>query len=99
MEDTEEIDAGATSDPDHIQLCELASRPTLDSRFRVWVTLSKAGYSKGWRRRETHCASSHNQNKDNTFKNKKQPELPENRTVWKPDNQGVKAETLTQTGR
>ena len=33
------------------------------------------------------------------FTNKKQPELTENRTVWKSDNQGVKEETLTQTGR
>ena len=30
------------------------------------------------------------------FKNKKQPELTENRTVWKSDNQGDKEETLTQ---
>ena len=36
---------------------------------------------------------------NNKFKSKKQPELTENRTVWKPDNQGVKEETLTQTGR
>ena len=33
------------------------------------------------------------------FKNKKQPELTENRTVRKSDNQGDKEETLTQTGR
>ena len=33
------------------------------------------------------------------FKNKKQPELTENRTAWKSDNQGEKEETLTQTGR
>ena len=32
-------------------------------------------------------------------KTKKEPELPENRTVWKSDNQGDKEETLTQTGR
>ena len=32
------------------------------------------------------------------FKNIKQPELLENRTVWKSDNQGVKEETFTQTG-
>ena len=42
-------------------------------------------------------ASSHNQ-KDNKFKNKNQPELPENRTVWKSDNQRVK-ETLIQNCR
>ena len=29
-------------------------------------------------------------------KNKKQPELPEDRTVWKSDNQGVKEETFIQ---
>ena len=33
------------------------------------------------------------------FKNKKQPELTENRTSRKSDNQGVKEETLTQPGR
>ena len=33
------------------------------------------------------------------FKNKKQPELTENRTVWKSDNQGDKEDTFIQTGR
>ena len=33
------------------------------------------------------------------FKNKKQPELTENRTVWKSDYQGDKEETFIQTGR
>ena len=33
------------------------------------------------------------------FKNKKQPELTENRTAWKSSNQGDKEETLTQTSR
>ena len=33
------------------------------------------------------------------FKNKKQPELTENRTAWKSNNQGDKEETLTQTSR
>ena len=40
----------------------------------------------------------HNQKKDNKLKNKKQPELPENQTVWKSDNQVVK-ETFIQTDR
>ena len=31
------------------------------------------------------------------FKNKEQPELRENQTVWKSDNQGDKEETLIQT--
>ena len=53
-----------------------------------------------WRHTWTHCAPSHNQMKDNNkFKNKKQPELTENQTVWKSDNQGVKEETFIQTGR
>ena len=44
--------------------------------------------------------ASHNQKKDNNkFKNKKQPQLPENRTVWKSDNQEVKEETFIQTSR
>ena len=33
------------------------------------------------------------------FKNKKQPELPENQTVWKSDNQEDKEETVIQTSR
>ena len=47
----------------------------------------------------THTASSHNQKKDNKYKNKKQPELPENQTVSKSNNQGVKEETFIQTDR
>ena len=34
-----------------------------------------------------------------TYKQKKQPELTENRTVWKSDNQGDKEETFIQTSR
>ena len=30
---------------------------------------------------------------------KKQPELPENQTAWKSDNQGVKEEAIIQTSR
>ena len=41
----------------------------------------------------------HNQKKDNKFKNKKQPDLTENKTVWKSDNQEVKEETFNQTCR
>ena len=33
------------------------------------------------------------------FKNKKQPELTDNRTAWKSDNQGDKEETFIQTSR
>ena len=33
------------------------------------------------------------------FKNKKQPELTDNRTVWKSDNQGDEEDTFIQTGR
>ena len=33
------------------------------------------------------------------FKNKKQPKLTENQTVWKFDSQGDKEETFIQTGR
>ena len=54
-----------------------------------------------WRKRHKsiHFASSHKQKDNNKCKNKKQPELPENRTVWKSNNQGVKEETFIQTGR
>ena len=42
----------------------------------------------------------HNQKKDNSLsKNKNQPEVPENQTVWKSNNPGVKEETFIQTGR
>ena len=44
----------------------------------------------------THTASSHNQKKDNKYKNKKQPELTEKQTVWKSDSQGVKEEIFIQ---
>ena len=33
------------------------------------------------------------------LKNKNPPKLPENRTVWKSNNQGVKQKTFIQTGR
>ena len=33
------------------------------------------------------------------LKTKKQPELPENRTIWKSGNQGVTEETFIQTSR
>ena len=47
-----------------------------------------------------HCASSHNQEtENNNLKTKKQPELTENRTVWKSNNQGDKEETFIQTSR
>ena len=36
---------------------------------------------------------------NNQIKNQKQPEVPKNRTVRKSDNQGVKEETVTQSGR
>ena len=52
-----------------------------------------------WRCRQTHCASSHNQKDNNKFKNNKQPELTENWTVWKSNNQGVKEETFIQICR
>ena len=42
-------------------------------------------------RRETHFASSHNWKKDNNkFKDKKQPELPENWTALSPTNKEIK---------
>ena len=48
---------------------------------------------------DTLC-SSHNQKKDNNkFKNKKQPELTENQTLWMSNNQDIKEETFTQMSR
>ena len=44
--------------------------------------------------------STQSKKKDNTnFKTKNTPELPENQTIWKFDNQGIKEETFIQTGR
>ena len=43
---------------------------------------------------QIHFASSHNKKKE--FKNKKPPEWPENRTVYKSDNQGVKEENSSR---
>ena len=58
---------------------------------RFWGLLAKM---------EAHCAYSHNQKKNNNnLKTKKQPELTENRTVWKSDSQGVKEETFIPTSR
>ena len=48
------------------------------------IKLGKMGFQPRWRHRQILFASSHNQKKDNNqLKNKKQPELPENLTVWK----------------
>ena len=43
--------------------------------------------------------SSNNQKKHNNWSKNKKQELPENWTVGKSDNQGVKEETSIQTGR
>ena len=57
----------------------------------------KGNFRLRWRCRYIHFASSHNQKKDNNkFKKKIKTELPENPTVWKSDNQGVKKETFIQ---
>ena len=48
---------------------------------------------------DTLCLLEQPKEVNNRFKNRKQPELPENQTLWKSDNQGVKKETFIQTGR
>ena len=48
---------------------------------------------------DTLCLLTQPKEGQQQFKNKKQPELTENRTAWKSDNQGDKEETLIQTGR
>ena len=59
-----------------------------------------SGQDGGVGSRKIHFVSSHNQKKDNNqFKNKKQPELPENQNRSKSDNHGVKEKTFIQTGR
>ena len=52
-----------------------------------------------WRHRQKCFTSLHNQKKDNNqFKNRKQPELPENQPAWKSKNPGVKG-TFIKTGK
>ena len=48
---------------------------------------------------EALCLLAQQKEGQQQFKNKKHPELTENRTVWKSDNQGDKKETFIQTGR
>ena len=48
---------------------------------------------------DTLCLLAQPKEGQQQFKNKKQPQLPENRTVWKFDNQGVKENTFIQTGK
>ena len=48
---------------------------------------------------DTLCLLAQPKEGQQQFKNKKQPELTENRTVWKSNNQVDKEETLIQTGR
>ena len=48
---------------------------------------------------DTQCFLAQPKEGQQQFQNKKQPELTENRTVWKSDNQGDKEETFIQTGR
>ena len=47
---------------------------------------------------DTLCLLSQPKEGQQQFKNKEQPELRENQTVWKSDNQGDKEETFIQTG-
>ena len=48
---------------------------------------------------DTSCLLPQPKEGQHQFKNKKPPELTENRIVWKSDNQGDKEETIIQTGR
>ena len=48
---------------------------------------------------DTLCLLTQPKEGQQQFKNKNQPELKENLTVWKSDNQGDKEETFIQTGR
>ena len=43
---------------------------------------------------DTLCLLAQPKEGQQQFKNKKQPELTENQTVWKSNNQGVKEETF-----
>ena len=48
---------------------------------------------------DTPCLLAQSKEGQQQFKNKKQPELTENQTEWKSDNQGDKEDTFIQTGR
>ena len=63
-------------------------KTTLDrlrAKIEVWV--------------DTLCLLAQPKKDNNKFKNKKQPELAENQTVWNSDNQRVKEETFIQNSR
>ena len=47
---------------------------------------------------DTLCLLTQPKEGQQQFKNKNQPELTENRTVWKSDDQGDKEEAFIQTG-
>ena len=48
---------------------------------------------------DTLCLLAQPKEGQQQLKNKNQPELTENQTVWKSDNQGDKEEIFIQTGR
>ena len=48
---------------------------------------------------DTLCLLAQPKEGQRQFKNKKQPQVTENGTVWKSDNQGDKEETFIQTSR
>ena len=48
---------------------------------------------------DTLCLLAQPKEGQQQFNNKKEPELAENRTVWKSNNQADKEETFIQTGR
>ena len=48
---------------------------------------------------DTLCLFAQPKERQQQFKNEKQPELTENRTVWKSDDQGDKEKTFIQTSR
>ena len=81
-----------------------ATNPRLSSSIPSLVCFPSAGAHLGLpanmeAQGDTLCLLAQPKEGQQQFENKKQPELRENRTVWKSDNQGDKEDTLTQTGR
>ena len=71
--------------------------------LQIWVRKYIGDFWPSGRHRQTHCASSHNQNNNCSLKTKttrtEQPKQTENLTVWKSDNERDKEDTFIQTGR
>ena len=77
--------------------------PSIAGGIAKWYNHLERQFVGIFKRSRTQCATLQTKRRTTTNlkteQNKKESELPEKRTVWKSDNQGVKKETFIQTGR